>query len=71
MRAPLTEPQVRDLLLARAKELGSQTALARAAGVAGSYCSEVLNGRRPPNEQLLELIGFERHVVYSPKEVTP
>jgi hypothetical protein len=49
-------------------QYGTAFAASRALGISASYLSSVANGRKPPNQQLLDLIGWERVVVFRPKE---
>jgi transcriptional regulator with XRE-family HTH domain len=43
---------------------GSQHRLAEHCGVADSYLSDVLTGRREPGQKLLDALGFRRVVTY-------
>jgi hypothetical protein len=43
---------------------GSQQALAQHCGVAASYLSDVLTGKREPGQKLLDALGFRRVVHY-------
>lgn len=70
--APPAEPSIEAMRLALAfkrDELGSQTAMAKAARVSTSFISHVMKGRRAPTGSLLKLIGYERVVIY--RKVSP
>ncbi|WP_289016116.1 transcriptional regulator [uncultured Methylobacterium sp.] len=61
----LTADDVRARLSAAVRELGSQRALARRAGVSEPYLCDVLRGRRSAGNRLLaaiDLIRVERFV---------
>lgn len=45
---------------------GSQVAWSFPRGIAQSHVSEVLNGKAPPSDAVLEALGFERFVEYVP-----
>ena len=48
----------------RAREVGSQKALAAKLGVSAPYLGDVLNGRKEPGPAILEPLGLERVVSY-------
>lgn len=49
-------------------EHGSQTAAARVLGVSTAYLSDILNGRRDPGKKVLDKLGLESSVIYTPKQ---
>lgn len=55
----MTDTQVKALIRAKAKELGSQMALARLARVSPQYLTDVLKGRRRAGTKLLKACGYE------------
>ena len=55
----MTDTQVRALIRAKVRELGSQMALARLAKVSPQYLTDVLKGRRTAGAKLLKAIGYE------------
>lgn len=56
---------VRELLLRKADEHGSQTALARYLGISSSYLSDVIKGKRDPGASVLDALGLARVVRYA------
>ncbi len=59
-----------DDVLAILQELidgASQAEVGRTIGKSRQYVSDVMRNRRPPGEPLLELIGYERVLMYRPK----
>lgn len=68
----MSDPSLKAVRLALAfkrDELGSQTAMAKAARVSTSFISDVMKGKRAPTGSLLKLIGYERVVIY--RKVSP
>lgn len=65
----MTEAEVIDLIRAKVKADGSMRAYARETGVAVSYVSDLLNGRRAPGPKILGPLGLVREKVvrYVPK----
>lgn len=59
-----TNTDVREMLLNKASELGSQKALALLAGVSESFLSDVLANRREPSGNLLSILKLKRIVTY-------
>jgi len=55
----MTDMEVRALIRAKVKELGSQIALARLAGVSPQYLTDVLKKRRRAGSKLLKACGYE------------
>ena len=64
MNIQYTNIDVRELLLNKASELGSQKALALYAGVSESFLSDVLANRREPSGNLLSILKLKRIVRY-------
>lgn len=56
--------QVRSMLSEKARELGSQKALAIASGVSTAFLSDVITGRREPSGALLDYLRMRRVVGY-------
>jgi transcriptional regulator with XRE-family HTH domain len=57
-------PNLRRVILQRAKRTGSQRRLATVLGVSPSYLTNVLSGRDLPGDTLLDALGFVRRVRY-------
>lgn len=60
----MNDVEVRALLKAEAKP--TQLAWAAAKGLAPSYVSDVLNGRRDPSPAILQALGLQRIISYEP-----
>lgn len=58
--------EVREMLRQKAKELGSQKALAEACGVSDAFISDMILGGREPSGKPLAFIGLRRAVRYEP-----
>lgn len=56
----LTLQQVRDLLLVRSAELGTQRALAAELGVSEMYVSLILSGKRMPGPSVLRKLNLRK-----------
>ena len=54
------------IALLREKAQPNAKAYAQHAGIAQSYLSDVLNGRRDPGKSILRALGYERVVLYRP-----
>lgn len=63
----LTEMQVIERLRAACKAAGGQKAFARLHGFTGAYVHDVLHGRRPPADRILDALGLERMTIYREK----
>lgn len=59
----MTESDVRALLQTRVEAAGSQRALAKAIGVSEVFIHQVLYGKRPPSEMILDFLHLERTIV--------
>jgi transcriptional regulator with XRE-family HTH domain len=66
----LTKQQVQKLIRDRVEELGSQLAVAEAAGVSAAYISDILNDKREPGPTVLTWLGLEAQTVYTEAEAT-
>ena len=55
----MTDAEVRSLIRAKVKELGSQIAFARLANVSPQYLTDVLKGRRSAGARVLKALGYE------------
>jgi hypothetical protein len=64
----IPETAVDHLLVCIKEKYGTQAKAAEALGVSTSFLSSVLHEHRPMTPRLLDLIGWERVVVYRPKE---
>ena len=64
----LTETQVIERLRAACEAAGSQRAFAQAHQFTPAYVHDVLHGRRPPADRILDALGLERVVIYQEKE---
>lgn len=62
----LSEKDILDLLRQRCQEVGTAKAVAEQLGVAPSYVSDVLAGRREIGKSIFEKLGYERVVMYRP-----
>lgn len=51
------------LIRSAVADAGSQTKFAKECGVTQPYVSQVLAGKTPPSQKILEVIGLERAVV--------
>lgn len=51
--------QVRRLLKKQVREIGSQKEFAKQLGISQQYLSDVIKGRRMPNEKILKAMGLE------------
>jgi DNA-binding transcriptional regulator YdaS (Cro superfamily) len=60
----LTELQVIERLRMACASIGGQKAFARAHGFTPAYVHDVLHGRRPPADRILEALGLERIIIY-------
>lgn len=60
----MTPEQVRDLLRARARALGSQTALAKQLDVSIALINQIISGRAEPAKKICHALGIERVVTY-------
>jgi transcriptional regulator with XRE-family HTH domain len=60
----LTKQQVQKLIRDRAEQLGSQLAVAEAAGVSAAYISDILNDKREPGPTVLTWLGLSARTVY-------
>ena len=47
-----------------------QTEICRAAGISPPKLNDMLHGRRPFDDQLLDWLGFERVVIYRRKRIS-
>ena len=52
-------------LVAAIKRAGGQVALAEQWGVSQTYLSDIVNGRRPPSDMILEKLGLRRTIIAS------
>lgn len=55
---------VQDKLRRLCEAAGGQGRWAEQNGLAASFISDVLNGRRDPSEKLLSKLGLKRRIVY-------
>lgn len=55
------------IALLREQAQPSAKAYAQRVGIAQSYLSDVLNGRRDPGKSILRALGYERVVLYRKK----
>ena len=60
----MNSTEVRNMILLKAYELGSQKKLAAAIGVLESFLSDVLTWKREPVGKILIYFDLERHVSY-------
>jgi DNA-binding transcriptional regulator YdaS (Cro superfamily) len=60
----ITEQDLRKEVLLRAREAGSQKALAAKIGVSEQVLSFLVAGSRRPSARLLHALGYEKVVVY-------
>jgi len=67
----LNREEVRRLLVAGCIQAGGQGRWAQQHGVAPSYVSEVLNGRRAPGYGILSALGLERVIAYRARDPNP
>lgn len=65
----VTDEDLRQALARALEEVGSQGALAKAAGVSQTMVSLGLSGRRPIRGRLLTFLGFEIQTVVAPMPV--
>lgn len=49
------------------EEQGTQKGAAELLGVSEAYLSDLLKGRRDPGKKILDKLGLESSVVYTPK----
>lgn len=63
----MSADEVRKMVEARAGEVGTMRALARAWKVSPAYLSDVINGKREPGPAILKALGLRRLMVYEPK----
>lgn len=50
------------------EERGTQKAAAEFLGVSQQYLTDLLKGRRDPGKKILDRLGLESSVVYTPKQ---
>jgi transcriptional regulator with XRE-family HTH domain len=60
----LDNAQMVKAIRARAKELGSQKALAEAMGISEGFLTDILKGRAPVPNSVAEYFGFTKRTVY-------
>lgn len=65
----MTADQVRVLIRARAAEVGTMRALARAWEVSPAYLSDVVNGHRAPGRAILRRLRLVRVADYVPAPI--
>lgn len=65
----MTQDEVRSILLTSC--VPNQGAWAKTKGLAPSYVSDVLNGRRDPSPAILDALGLEKVVTYRKKTKVP
>jgi hypothetical protein len=61
----MTKAQLQQVLQIRCLQAGGQAALAKAAKIPKQRISDVLSGRREPNEKLLRYLGLQNEYVFS------
>lgn len=50
------------------EERGTQKAAAEFLGVSQQYLTDLLKGRRDPGKKILDKLGLESSVIYTPKQ---
>lgn len=63
----MTEAKVRGILALEIAKAGTALAFANKHGIAPSYVSETLRGRKEPAKKVLDALGLERVVSYRRK----
>lgn len=56
-----------EALKAKVSKQCTQSDLAAQIGISPQYLSEIINGRRPPNDKVIDFLGWEKLVIYRPK----
>lgn len=66
----MTKERVIAMLEQMAGELGSQKDLAQQLGIAPSYLSDVMAGKREPGDKIIRQLGLKKVVVYEKGSTT-
>lgn len=64
----LTPDDVLDVLRDECAEMGTQKAWAKKNGVSPAYVNDLLQGRREISDRVAEMLGYERHVIFTKAE---